>query len=83
MEPFDGDLVHLVGDRVIPVSSQAVDAGPNQEVSSGLLCCAEKLVDVTLAITDMDASSRRSKNCVNSLNFLTTGRFPCSESGSD
>ena len=58
MEPFDGDLVHFVGDRVIPVSSQAVDAGPDQEMSSDLLCCAEKLVDVTLAITDMDASSR-------------------------
>lgn len=27
MEPFDGDLVHFVRDRVIPVSSQAVDAG--------------------------------------------------------
>ncbi|MDF0584969.1 hypothetical protein [Bradyrhizobium yuanmingense] len=58
MEPFDGDLVHFVGDRVIPVSSQAVDAGPDQEMSSGLLRCAEKLVNVTLAISDMDASSR-------------------------
>ncbi|MGY3079415.1 putative transposase [Bradyrhizobium sp. LM6.10] len=51
MEPFDGDLVHFVGDRVIPVSSQAVNAGPDQEMSSDLLCCAEKLVNVTLAIT--------------------------------
>ncbi|MET4236487.1 hypothetical protein ACVWXN_005936 [Bradyrhizobium sp. i1.4.4] len=34
MEPFDGDLVHFVGDRVIPVPSQAVDAGPDQEMSS-------------------------------------------------
>ncbi|WP_050631476.1 hypothetical protein [Bradyrhizobium viridifuturi] len=57
MEPFDGDLVHFVGNRVIPVSSQAVDADPDQEMSSDLLCCAEKLVDVTLAITDMDAAS--------------------------
>ena len=58
MEPFDGDLVHFVGDRVIPVSSQAIDAGPDQEISYDLLCCAEKLVNVTLAITNMDASSR-------------------------
>jgi hypothetical protein len=58
MEPFDADLVHFVGDGVIPVSSQAVDAGPDQEMSSDLLCCAEKLVGVALAITDMDASSR-------------------------
>ncbi|MGY4567116.1 hypothetical protein ACVWY5_000185 [Bradyrhizobium sp. USDA 3256] len=52
MEPFDGDLVHFVGNRVIPVSSQAVDADPDQEMSSDLLCCAEKLVDVTLASYD-------------------------------
>ncbi|MCK1641351.1 hypothetical protein IVA95_28225 [Bradyrhizobium sp. 157] len=42
MEPFGGDLVHFVDDRVIPVFSQAVDAGPDQEMSS-----AEKLVDIT------------------------------------
>jgi hypothetical protein len=29
MEPFDGDLVHFIGDRVIPASSQAVDARPD------------------------------------------------------
>jgi hypothetical protein len=58
MKPFDGDLIHFFGDRVIPVSSQAVDAGPDQEMSSDVLCCAEKLVDVTLAITDVEASFR-------------------------
>jgi len=56
MEPFDGDLVHFVRDRVIPVSSQAVDAGSDQKMSFDLLCCAEELVYVTLAISNMDAS---------------------------
>jgi hypothetical protein len=58
MQPFDRDLAHFVGDRVIPIPSQAVDTGPHQEMRSNLLCRAEQLVDVTLAITDMDASSR-------------------------
>ena len=35
MQPFDSDLIHFVGNRVIPVSGQAVDAGPDQEVRSG------------------------------------------------
>jgi len=58
METFDDNLVHFVRGGVIPVSSQAVDAGPDQEMSSDLLCCAEKVVDVTLAIINVDASSR-------------------------
>ena len=46
MEPFDGDLVHFFVDRVIPVSSQTVDSGPDQEMGSDRLCCAEELVNV-------------------------------------
>lgn len=46
MEPLDGDLVHFVGDGVIPVSSQAADAGPAQEMRSDLMYCAEGFVDV-------------------------------------
>lgn len=46
MEPLDGDLVHFVGDGVIPVSSQAADAGPDQEMRSDLMYCAEAFVDV-------------------------------------
>jgi hypothetical protein len=40
-----------------PISSQAVDTSPNQEVRSDLLCRAEELIDVALAIPDMHASS--------------------------
>src|SRR5215470_19652471 len=58
MQAFDRDLFHFVGDRVIAISSQAVDAGPDQEMRSGFLGRAEKLVDIALAIADVDASSR-------------------------
>src|SRR4029077_11964194 len=47
-----------VGDRVIPVSSQAVDAGPDEKMRSSFLGGTEQFVDIALAITDMDASSR-------------------------
>src|SRR6266566_4877662 len=57
MQSLDRDFIHFLGDRVIPVTSQPVDTGPNQEMRSDLLCRAEKLVDIALAITDMDASS--------------------------
>src|SRR6266403_1526951 len=57
MQPFDRNLVHFIGDRVIAVSGQAVDTGPHQEMRSDLLCRAEEFVDITLAITDMDAST--------------------------
>ena len=57
MQSLDCDLIHLVGDRVTSISSQAVDARSNQEMRSDLLCGAEKLIDVTLAITNMQAPS--------------------------
>jgi hypothetical protein len=67
---FDCDLVNFVGDRVISVSSQAVDAGPDQELRSGLSSPAEKLVDVALAITDIDASPRITQKLGGLLNIL-------------
>jgi hypothetical protein len=41
MQAFDRDLFHFVGDRVIAISGQAVDAGPDQEMRSGFLGRAE------------------------------------------
>ena len=58
MQPFDGNLVHLVGDRVISISRQAVDAGPDHEVRSGFPSRTEQLVDVALAIGDVNTSPR-------------------------
>ncbi|XIA68082.1 hypothetical protein ACFIOY_18325 [Bradyrhizobium sp. TZ2] len=69
MEPIDSDLVHFVGDRVIPVSSQAVDSGPDQEMSSYLLCCAEKLV-MSLSRSPIGMHCPEcSNNCVECLRF--------------
>jgi len=58
MKTFGLNLVHFIGDRVISVSSQAIDAGPHQEVSPNLLGQAEKLVDVAFAIANMNAPRR-------------------------
>ena len=57
MQTFDHNLSHFVRDRVTPVSCQAIDAGSDQELSSDLLGRAEQLVDIALAVPDMDASS--------------------------
>ena len=57
MQSLDGDLIHFISNRVIPLPSQAVDTGPDQEVRSDLLRRAEQFVDIALAIADMDASS--------------------------
>jgi len=37
MQPFDGDLVHLVGDRVIPSPAKRSTQVLDQEMRSGLL----------------------------------------------
>ncbi|MGY3078063.1 hypothetical protein ACVWZZ_004471 [Bradyrhizobium sp. LM6.10] len=61
MPSFDGDLVHFVGDRVISIPSQTANASPNHEMRSSFSSRAEQLIDVALAITDMNASSRIAK----------------------
>ncbi|MGY4485179.1 hypothetical protein ACVWWR_004370 [Bradyrhizobium sp. LM3.2] len=58
MLSFDGDLVHFVSDRVISFPSQTINASPDHEVRYSFSSRAEQLIDVALAITDMDASSR-------------------------
>ena len=58
MPSFDGDFVHFVSDRVISIPSQTINASPDHEMRSSFSSRAKQLIDVTLAITDMDASSR-------------------------
>jgi hypothetical protein len=48
---------------VIPFTSQAIDAGSDQEMSSDLLARAEQLIDIALAIADMDASPWIAQKC--------------------
>ena len=40
------------------ISSQAIDAGSDQKMSAELHCCTEQLVNVALAIADMDTARR-------------------------
>src|SRR4051794_35901610 len=56
--PPDRHFVHRAAERVRPVSREAIDATPDQEVRPELLRQAEQLVDVALAVADMDAPFR-------------------------
>ncbi|WP_246649382.1 hypothetical protein [Bradyrhizobium canariense] len=67
-QPFDGNLAHFVG-SVPPVSSQAADARCDEEISSGPLGSAEELVEVTLASTEMHASTRMIQELLDCLRF--------------
>ncbi|MDH2356547.1 hypothetical protein QCM80_38885 [Bradyrhizobium sp. SSUT112] len=58
MPSFDGDFVHFVSDRVISIPSQTINASPDHEMRSSFSSRAEQLIDIALAITDVDASSR-------------------------
>lgn len=56
MQPADLHLVRFVGDRMLAVSRQPIDAASDKEMSAEFMGGAEELVDVALAIADMDAS---------------------------
>jgi hypothetical protein len=55
---LDRDLFHLVGDRVPAVAGQAIDAGAHEEVGARRPRRAEELVDVVLAVADVDQPGR-------------------------
>ena len=58
MQALDRDLPHLVGDRVPAIAGQAINAGAHEEVGARALRCAEELVDVVLAVADVDQPRR-------------------------
>src|SRR4051794_39689925 len=58
MHALDGHLVHHAVDGRVAVAGEPVDTGSHYEMCSQLLGQAEQLVDIALAITDMDATSR-------------------------
>lgn len=58
MQSFDRDLIHFISDRVIPVSGQAVNTGPDEEMRSDVLRRAKQLIDVALPIADVDTPRR-------------------------
>lgn len=59
MQTLDGDLAHRVGDRVPTVAGQPIDATAHDEVRAEVVSQAKQLVDVALAVADMDAAARR------------------------
>ncbi|MDF0492956.1 hypothetical protein [Bradyrhizobium yuanmingense] len=61
MWAFDRNLVHFVGNCMIAVPGKPINTGSHQEACSNLLGQAKQLIDVALAITNMNASSRGSE----------------------
>lgn len=61
MKALDGDLIHLVGDRVLAVTGPSIDAAAHDEVRAEVMGQREQFVDVALAVTDMHATVRRGK----------------------
>jgi len=61
VQSLDGDLGHLAGDGVSAIAGEAVDAGAHDEVGADLPGGAEELVDVVLAVADMDQPLRRAQ----------------------
>ena len=55
MQALDHGFCHLIGDRVIPIAGETVDARADHEMGSSILGGAEEFVDVALTVADMDA----------------------------
>lgn len=55
MQALDPGFCHLIGDRVIPIAGETVDARTDHEMGSSILGGAEEFVDVALTVADMDA----------------------------
>ena len=58
MQSLDGYLGHFTGDGVIAAAGQAIDAGAHDGVGAGFASGAEELVDIVLAVADVDESLR-------------------------
>ena len=59
VKPGDAEVAHFVSDGMVSVPGQPVDAGSDQEMRPELLGQAEQLVDVALAVADMNAAKSR------------------------
>ena len=61
---------HLVGNRVLAIACQTIDAGPDEEVRLQFLSCTKQFIDVAFTVTDMN--DRRSTNSRSRLPSLTS-----------
>ncbi|SAL88752.1 hypothetical protein AWB67_07653 [Caballeronia terrestris] len=60
---LDPYFIHLIGNRMAAISRKPVDAGSHQEIRLQLLSQAEEFVNITFAISYMNASLRLPKKC--------------------
>src|ERR1044071_8704955 len=58
MSPLDRSITHLIRDCMVAIAGQTVHASPHEKVSIQFCSCAKQLVNITLAVPDMDASTR-------------------------
>src|SRR5438094_5025988 len=63
MRSADLDPLHFVGDRMMSVARQAIDAGPDQEMGANFLRRAEELIDIALTISNVDAARWIAQGC--------------------
>ena len=58
VKPGDVEVSHFVGDGVVSVPGQPIDAGSDQEVRPELLGQTEQFVDIALAVANVNAAFR-------------------------
>jgi hypothetical protein len=63
MHALDAHFLHFVPDRTFSITRKTIHAGSQQEMCPGRLCGAEKLVEITLTVADMNATLRVAKKC--------------------
>jgi hypothetical protein len=58
MMPLDAHLFHFVGNRMFSISRKTIHAGAHREVCTCGLRRGEELINITLAVTNMNAALR-------------------------
>src|SRR5258708_17054874 len=58
IKPLDAHLLHFVGNRMFPISRKAIHTGAHQEMCTCHLRRADKLINITLSVTDVNTPLR-------------------------
>lgn len=69
VQPFAVHLFHLILGRVISIASASIDVGSKDKVRADLTGRTEELINVTSAVTDVNATIRCTKQCDDSRRF--------------
>lgn len=81
MQSFATLLVHLSGDGICTIPSEAIDAHAQKKMSSRIVGRAEQSVDIALAVTDVDAARWLRKQCGRLLQILQPADLSFSSTG--